>query len=71
MTEAVDQSNYTMLLYFSKNCVVKFLSCLKGRQENLTCSELLYIKLLNHLKNFSKLVSSGRCMLILELENKP
>lgn len=42
--EAVNQSNPTMLLNFSKNCVDKFLSCLKGRQENLTCSELLYIK---------------------------
>lgn len=71
MTGAVDQSNHTMLLNFSKNCVVKFLSCLKGRQENLTCSELLYIKLLNHLKNSSKAVSSGRCTLILELENNP
>lgn len=42
--EAVDQSNPKMLLNFSKNCVVKFLSRLKGRQENLICSELLYIK---------------------------
>lgn len=71
MTGAVDQSNPTMLLNFRKNCVVKFLSCLKGRHGNLTCSELLYIKLLNHLKNFSEILSSRRCMLPLELENNP
>lgn len=71
MTRAADQSNPTMLLNFSKNSVVKFLSCLKGRQENLTCSELLYIKILNHLKNFSEMLSSGSCMLVLELENNP
>lgn len=49
-----------MPVNFIRNCAVRFLSSITGREEIVTLTELLYVKLLNHLKNFSEEVSTER-----------